>query len=136
MEALETKATTLGKTLTPHEAKRLLRTILDAVEKDWQEATAGAGDDSAWKQYLPLLKACKSVLEHAPLHPNEAKQINPQRRLDHALERLATTLKETLFGGAFSELEGYVMDDLTKERRRQQGLSRYKRAKQRQRRGK
>lgn len=119
-------------TMSPNAAKRLFRLLLPLFAGYWQEARATAGDESGWKAYASILRACQDVLDHAPMHPNEAKQVNVQRRLGRALERLATTFSQVLPGGC-RDLESYVIDERTRKRRRSAGLNRYLRAKQKRR---
>lgn len=122
--------TTSIPALTPHQAKRQLRALLDQVQAYWQAAAAQADQDGLWPRYLPLLEACKDILFYAPLHPNEARQLTSERRLDKALERLASALKIALFEAELGELDSYLVDQLTRDRRRRAGLNRYLRAKQ------
>lgn len=109
---------------TPHQGKQQLLARLAEVERYWQEGVVRAEAGSAWSEYARLLNACKDVIEHAPLHPNEVRQIDdPVPRIDYALERLATTLA-TILPGGLHELEYFLVDDAARERRRQAALTR------------
>lgn len=119
--------------LSPHQAKRQFRALLPLFAGYWQEAThTRETADSAWIEYVTLLRACQSILNHAPMHPNEAKQVNAEHRLEHTLEILATAL-HTILPTSLRELDYYIIDEAVQERRQQQGLNRYMRAKAKQR---
>lgn len=126
MEESQPPATSVP--LTPHAAKRLFRALLPIFAGYWYEASIAPGADAAWTDYLAVLRACQVVLDHAPMHPNEAKQVNAERRLERALEVLVTALHTLMTN--LGELDYYVMDEQKRERRRRQGLNRYTRAKQ------
>lgn len=114
--------------------KRELRAILSRASQIWRTAAQSCEtEDAMWSRYLPILEACRDVLSHAPLHPDEALKLTTERRLNTSLERLAGALKISLFGGNLGELEGFLVTDLVRERRRRAGLNRYLRAKRKRR---
>lgn len=115
----------LAAPLNPHRAKCLFRSLLPILAGYWQEASYGRAGDSAWTEYVTLLQACQQILDHAPLHPNEAAQVNAERRLERALEVLATAL-HTILPTSLQELDYYIMDDEALERREQTGVKRVK----------
>lgn len=120
--------------LSPNAAKRQFRALLPVFAALWHEAVTEADEESLWPPYAALLLACQDVLARAPMHPNEVKQCNLERRFELALERLATML-HTIMPGRFTELRSYVVTDLDRERRRRQAaLARFQRM-QRQRAG-
>ena len=92
--------------LNANEAKRLFRSLLPMFAHFWREASRVAPEDSSWPDYERVLLACQKVLEHAPMHPNEARQINAERHLEHALEYLAEALATVLPSG-LGELDFY-----------------------------
>lgn len=111
--------------LSPNAAKRQFRTLLPVFAALWHEAVTEADEESLWPPYAVLLSACQDVLAHAPMHPNEVKQCNLERRFEYAVERLATTLY-AIMPGKFTELRSYVVTDLDRERRRRRaGLARF-----------
>ena len=120
----------LATPLTPHRAKRLFRSLLPIFAGYWHEASHARPEegDSAWMEYVTLLRACQHILDHAPMHPNEAVQVNAERRLERALETLATAL-HTILPTSLRELDYYIIDEAVQERRRQQGFNRYNRTK-------
>ncbi len=101
--------------LSPQTARHLFRSLLPLFAGYWQEARAVAGEDSYWKDYAHLLHTCQDVLDHAPMHLNEAKQLNVEHHLEKALECLATALNSIMPGG-LSELEAYIVTDLVEHR--------------------
>lgn len=112
--------------LSAHFAKLAFRALLPIFAEFWQQACDQAPADSRWPAYFALLRACQDVLSRAPLHPNEARQINVERRYERSLERLATTLAQ-LFPNGFLELESYVVTDEVRAWRRAAGLARARR---------
>ncbi len=118
----------LATALNPHQVKCLLRSLLPVLAGYWQGASYIRPGDAAWTEYVTLLRACQQVLDHAPMHPNEAVQVNAERRLERALEALATAL-HTIFPASLQELDYYIMDDVALERRRQTNVKRVKRMK-------
>lgn len=117
-------------TLAPHVAKRVFCALLPMFAHYWIEAKETAIPESLnaaiWPDYLRLLRACQDVLYHAPMHPNEAKQVNIEARFTRSLERLATTLS-AIFPHGFLGFEAYIVTDETREFRRARGLARYRR---------
>lgn len=103
--------------LLPSAARRQFRALLHGFARLWHEAKADADETSLWHPYAALLDACQDILASAPMHPNEVKQCNVERRFELAVERLATTLY-TIMPGKFIELRSYVVTDLDRERRR------------------
>jgi hypothetical protein len=99
-----------GAPLSPHVTKRLFRSLLPRIASYWAQASAGRPEDTFWPSYERLLLACQQVLDQAPMHPNEAAQANIERRLECALELLATTLGTVLPGG-LPELGYYQLDE-------------------------
>lgn len=118
----------LAAPLNPHRAKCFFRSLLPILAGYWQEASYGRVGDSAWTEYVTLLRACQQIVDHAPLHPNEAAQVNAERRLERALEVLATAL-HTILPTSLQELDYYIMDDAALERREQTDVKRVKWAK-------
>lgn len=121
-----------SRPLKPHEVKRQLRALLAIAASYWQQGADASGaetPDAMWNRYLPILLACREVVASSPLHPDEARKLTSERRLNKALERLAGALKTALFGGDLGELEGWFVSEAVRERRRRLGLNRYNRAK-------
>jgi hypothetical protein len=114
------------KDLTPHVAKHAFRALMPMFAHYWHEARTSEGTNPRWPDYERVLRACQDVLYYAPMHPNEARQVNAEARLTRSLERLATALAET-FPGGLEELEGYIVTDAVREMRRARGLARYRR---------
>ena len=121
---------------TAHLAKHAFRAFLPLFAHYWAEAREAAPPDllnaAIWPHYERLLRACQDILAHAPMHPNEAKQVNVELRFARSLERLATTLA-TIFPHGFMEFETYVVTDHVREWRRARGVARYRRVKKRSR---
>lgn len=116
------------KDLTPHIAKHAFRALLPVFAHFWHEARTTESTNPLWPDYERVLRACQDVLFYAPMHPNEAKQVNAEARLTRSLERLATALAE-VFPGGLEELEGYIVTDAVREMRRARGLARCRRRK-------
>lgn len=115
---------------SPHKAKQHFRALLPLFAGYWHEASLNKpAEDSAWTEYVTLLQACQTILSHAPMHPGEARQANAERHLERALEILATAL-HTVLPTSLRELDYYIIDEAVQERRRQQGLNQYHRARQ------
>lgn len=125
------------KPLAPWLAKQAFRVFQSMFAHYWSEAKASAPAGSlnaaVWPDYLLLLRACQDVLDHAPMHPNEAKKVNVEPKFVRSLERLATTLAH-IFPRGFMELETYVVTEQVREWKRTRGLARYGRIKRRSRR--
>lgn len=116
------------KELTPYVAKKAFRGLLPMFAHFWRQARTTEGSNPLWPDYERILRACQDVLYHAPMHPNEAKQVNAEARLTRSLERLATALAE-VFPAGLEALEGYIVTDFVREMRRARGLARYRRRK-------
>lgn len=123
------------KNLTPHLAKLAFRGFLPMFAGFWRAAREMEGSNPAWADYERLLRACQDILYFAPMHPNEAKQINAEARLNRSLERIATALARIFpTPCGLGELDFYVVTDEVRAHRRQRGLTRWKNAKRRARR--
>lgn len=132
MDTLTDQPITTTPVLKPYQARRMFRALLLLFAGYWREAEEELANETLRKDYFTILRACQDILSAAPMHPQEARATNIGRRYDRALERLATALNQALPGGV-AELDYYIVDDVLRERRRQQGLARYRQAKKRQR---